>query len=748
MARTNHEQLSFAAGEVSPLLRGRLDYQRVQQGLRRCRGFLPMRQGGATRAPGTIFRGRTRNDNKARLIAFQFAADDAVVLEFTYQTMRVWRYGVLVEDPDNPGNPYEMDHPYDNPAIQRLKYVQSADVIYLADGERPIKKLSRFALDDWQIETAKFNLGPFRNENTDEAVTIRASGGAGTVTLTGTGGPFVAGHVGSLMSLRTSFDATIPTWTGNTGISVGDRMRNDGKVYEVVATGGDDPDTGVNPPIHDEGTEKLNQKGPVWKYLCDDTGVVEITGYTNANQVTAEVRRRLPPALVDDPTYRWAEGAWSDLHGYPAALTIHNQRLVAGATPSDPRTLWFSAAGDFADFFPGTLADESFAYAIGGVSSLNRILWIQAGSRALHIGALGEEYSSRVATGESLGATNPNFGTDTTIGSADVQPVAPDGRPIFISRDGTRLFEMRYSFESDAQVPRELSLSADHMGQEVFRSVAWQGAPARLLWAGRGADSDGHESAAVLLYDPNEDVLGWAEYPVAGGAIESICVTPSEDGRRDVVTIAVHRGLQGAEVRYIEEVAEVYGGLTGDPMVCKAVHLFSCKQLQEGVEVQVVDGLDHLEGKEVYAWTSAGSLGPFTVSGGAVDLGYPVDCGCVGLFDSAHVLELLDQTGGLREGGTIGRQKRCSNIGLHLHRTAGGELGITERHFAVENVAADKVPVIRFDTAFDFVNGFTGVTNINAPSGWATEFTVKFKPVGGAPFTLLATNIIMETSGG
>lgn len=53
MTRTSPQQRSFSSGEIDPLLHQRSDYQRNQSGLALCRGFLPLPQGGFTRAPGT-----------------------------------------------------------------------------------------------------------------------------------------------------------------------------------------------------------------------------------------------------------------------------------------------------------------------------------------------------------------------------------------------------------------------------------------------------------------------------------------------------------------------------------------------------------------------------------------------------------------------------------------------------------------------------------------------------------------------
>lgn len=91
MTRTSPPQVAFSSGELDPLLQRRFDYQRFQTGLAKCRGFLPLPQGAFTRAPGTIHRGATRGNAAGILVPFEFAENDALVLEFTPLKMRVSR---------------------------------------------------------------------------------------------------------------------------------------------------------------------------------------------------------------------------------------------------------------------------------------------------------------------------------------------------------------------------------------------------------------------------------------------------------------------------------------------------------------------------------------------------------------------------------------------------------------------------------------------------------------------------------
>lgn len=736
--RLNPPQLTFSAGEVSPLLYGRTDYQRTQSGLRQCRGFLPLRQGPVTRAPGTLYRGRTRGDAAARLVAFQFAEDDAVVLEFTHLRMRVWRYGALVMAG---ASPYELVTPYPAASLGRLKWVQSADVIYLVDGLRPPQRLARLALNSWTIGDASFSRGPFAEENTNEAVTISASGDIGAVTLSGVGGPFVAGHVGGLMSLRVVDDDTIPEWTGNTPVAVGDRMRYDGRVYLVTAGNY----TGVNPPTHTRGKWKSGiNDNATWLYRSDDTGIVRITAVTSANAASATVLKRLPPAVVGTPTYAWSEGAWSTKRGWPSSIALYDQRLVLAGTPAAPRTLWFSVIGDYADMEPGIEADDAFAYTIAGSQTLNRILWMQPGTRGLHVGALGEEYSSRASSSDqAIGAQNAAFRIDSTIGSRDVQPVAPDGRPVFLSRDGRRVFELRYAFEQDATSAVELSLPAEHLGADGFEEIAWQSAPVRLGWLRRGSGD-----LVMLIHDPQEEVLGWATLPVAGGVVESLCVSSSADGTDDVVTLVVRRTIGGSTVRHVEEVAPIYGvASTGEP-IAAAKHLFAGIEVVNPAGFTTVSGLGHLEGQTVAAWTDFGELGPLVVSGGAVDLGAEVGRAFVGLVDATHVCETLDLAGQVREGGALGRPRRVKGVGLRWHRTAAAEMRQVERAFGTADVEGRWQDVTQLPVPADLVEGFSGVINVALPSGFRAEVTQQLRPVGGAPMTLAGLMPLAEISEG
>lgn len=735
MTRYSIPQRSWSSGETSGLLEGRSDYQRVKTGASRMKGFLPLRQGPATRAPGTTFRGYTEGNQKARPLNFEFAEDDALVLEFTPLKMRVRRYGSLVEAG---GGVYELATPYSAEALDRLVWVQSADVIYICDGVLPIHKLSRRALDDWSIAPAAFKNGPFRAGNFDEDLTMQASGETGVITLTSSQDYFEADHVGSLIRLQAVDYTDIPLWTGNTNIAIGDQRRYGENIYELeVGT-----NTGVNPPIHIEGSRAVDAD-TTWKFLSDGGGIAEITAVTSATEASATVTKRLPRGVVADPTYRFQESAWSARHGYPAVLEIFDERLAAAATPSDPRTIWFSAGGDFADQEPSLEPDGAFAYSIGGTRTRNRILWLQAGERGLFVGALGQIFVSRRLDDRAIiGPTNIEFKPLGDTGAAPAQALAPSGNPIFISKDGKRLFELGYNFQADGIKPRELSLPADHLGEEGFVELFWQSAPLGTVWVRRG-----NGEMAAVSYDPDEEVLGWAPYSVAGGVIEAAVVTPSSDASRDVLTLYVARQINGVTVRMVEEQDLPWGIGHGGQTAAEAQHLFAASVFAQEPETDTFS-VPHLAGQTVVAWTDKGHFGPYDVPpNGEITLADTVGRAVIGLFDETHRLRSSPHEPPAADGVTTGRNRRiCSGTGVRVRRSCLGRARTVERTADGERLGELQDLIPRTLGQAD-ARDVSASLSLSITSGHAPDVMIEYLPVGGAPLTILHHVVPVEESG-
>jgi hypothetical protein len=737
MTRTSPPQVSFSSGEIDPQLHGRFDYARFQTGLAICRGFLPLAQGGFTRAPGTIYQDSTRNDNVGRLLPFIFAVNDAVLLEFTNFRMRVWRYGQLVMAGSVP---YELITPYPEASLPLLQWVQSADVIYLADGQRPIQRLARMALDDWSIADLALTTGPFRIQNLTETLTVQASAANGTITLTASAALFAANHVGSLMQLVPTDNTSVPLWTSNEPLGPGDRRRYGGNTYELTVG----TNAGPNPPIHETGKSRVDNSTE-WLFISDGIGVVRITAFTSPTVVTALVLKRLPQAVVASPTYRWSEGAWNARYGYPSTLEIYDQRLCAAATPFEPRTVWFSTVGDFADFTPGVEADSAFAYAIAGDSTVNTILNLKRGRNGLHILALGEEYSTRSdSRAQVIGPTTTVFSTNSSKGSHPTRPIAPNGDPIFISRDRRQVIMMNYSLEADANRAVILSRASQHLGNTGFLQIVWQSSPEPMAWL-RMANG----ALAVMAFDPAEEILGWATVPVAGGFVEDIAVAPNAAGTDDELWLIVRREIDGDTHRFVERMPSIYGVLNGAQPISEACHLYASADLTFGSPTDTL-AVPHLVGQSVECWTDQGEFGPVTVPvDGNITLPFTCSHAFVGLFDATHMVQTLDIQAAAADGNTMGRKRRLhAQFGVRLHRIAQGFIQVVEKDFGQAERLGDRRTIVRRAVAATLAAGpESGVAQIPEPSGFAGELALRFYPYSGAPMTVTAIVPIVEEAG-
>ena len=90
-------QTSFAAGELSPTLFGRVDLAKYKVGAKTMRNFFVDYRGGATSRPGTEWAGQCRSGtNTTRLLPFKFSTLQTYVLEFGDQYMRVIKDGGYV----------------------------------------------------------------------------------------------------------------------------------------------------------------------------------------------------------------------------------------------------------------------------------------------------------------------------------------------------------------------------------------------------------------------------------------------------------------------------------------------------------------------------------------------------------------------------------------------------------------------------------------------------------------------------
>ena len=161
-------QPSFAAGEMDPALRNRVDLAKYRVGAATLRNMVVHPQGGASNRAGFEFVGAALCED-SRLVPFVFSADQAYVLEFgedesgtpymrvlaTIETSTGTQTGFVI-DPETSA-PAQIESPYPASVLRDLRFAQSADVMFITHKEYPVHQLIRLSHYNWRFVPMAFN---------------------------------------------------------------------------------------------------------------------------------------------------------------------------------------------------------------------------------------------------------------------------------------------------------------------------------------------------------------------------------------------------------------------------------------------------------------------------------------------------------------------------------------------------------------------------------------------------------------
>lgn len=245
-----------------------------------------------------------------------------------------------------PQTALEIETPWIGSHAMELRFTQSADVMTLTHVYHKPRQLRRTAADVFEIVEFEHREGPFTLLNSDDAVVVSASGRTGVVTVTANKDIFDVGMIGQLLYMELRDLSQIKPWVPGErtpNLTLNARRRSDGKTYQCVTiptTGGAEwSETGTRAPVHDKGRAwdgpgDFRDNGSVqwhtgveWEYRDSGYGVVEITAFTDARTVTAEVKRTLPDQVVGGVG---SPGATWNLTGDGTTKTF----TISGATDS------------------------------------------------------------------------------------------------------------------------------------------------------------------------------------------------------------------------------------------------------------------------------------------------------------------------------------------------------------------------------------------------------------------------------
>lgn len=162
MAKTKLLQTNFSSGELSPLMLGRVDTTKYQNGAAQLSNFIVKPQGGAWFRQGSMYVSEVKDSTrKVRLQEFEFSDIQAYVIEFGDLYVRIYYNGGFVETSPGSGIPLEVVTPYTEADLPYLSFTQSADVLYIAHGSYQPKKLERLGANSWSLVEIVNEDGPY-----------------------------------------------------------------------------------------------------------------------------------------------------------------------------------------------------------------------------------------------------------------------------------------------------------------------------------------------------------------------------------------------------------------------------------------------------------------------------------------------------------------------------------------------------------------------------------------------------------
>ena len=416
--------------------------------------------------------------------------------------------------------------PYNSDELSDVKYAQSADVLYLVHPSYPPKKLSRTGFYTWSVADVEFIEGPFENVNVTTT----------TLTCSGVAAP------GATTTVTASAVTGINGGAGFTSKDIGRLLRIKNGTFDVWA----------------------------W-------GVITAVASTTSVTLTVAGTYSTGTGAQTD----WALGVFCYENGFPSSISFHGGRLWYSGVRAYPLGVYGSMSNDFDTFAPTSIATDLSTYGTSTVTDANgvsfyissgsqdAIEWLADDPKGLVAGTPGGPFVIRAsAQGESITPTNVTARKETSYGATGLQPVNVGTSNLYVSRGSNKVREFGYSYELDGYRSNDLTLLSKATEVGVL-DMAYMSEPFSILWC--ALEGGG---LAAMAYDRNSEqlVAAWGPITLGGQSdaagtqpiVESLCVVPYPEEKRQVLWMVVKRYINGETVRHVEYLEAFFNERTHD----------------------------------------------------------------------------------------------------------------------------------------------------------------------------------------
>ena len=384
-------------------------------------------------------------------------------------------------------------------------------------------------------------------------------------------------------------------------------------------------------------------------------GIFVVKDFVNGQKVVVEVER---PFGSDEWTDEWAEGSFSPAAGYPSCVFFYQDRLGLAGTQAEAQTIWFSKTGAYSDFghARNTLEDsDSISVNLSG-KKLNAIHSVAVSNKLLVFTA-GSEWT--ISSSGALTPYNIQVQQQSERGASRTAPVMVGNKALYVQARGGVLRDFYYDYNSASYTSNDLTLYAKHIffNREI-REICYQQEPDNLIWC---VLDDG--TLAVLTYLAEQNVCAWSRHDTQG-KYRSICTIPNRG--YDEIWFAVERDGQ----YFIERLVQRLASKAPEDQL----FLDAAVSRKSETAFSELDGLEHLEGKEVGVLADGSPLAGLVVRSGKIILPRPMNCVHAGLSYEAE-LQTLPAAFDRSDGTAQDRLRRLVSVTVKMLDSRGGQVG-------------------------------------------------------------------------
>lgn len=737
---------SFAGGEITPELFGRIELTKFQTGLRLARNVITLPHGPAVRRPGTRHVLEARDSTRrVRLIPFSFSADQTMVLEFGHQYIRFhtqggtvleanltvvsivgstvtvnahgystgdWVYignryhritvtgantftttdlnGVAsIASGSTSARVYTLATTYADTDLFDIHYAQNSNVLTLVHPSYPARELRRVAATNWTLTDVSFT------------PTLAAPTGVTVV-------PTIAVNQNlspqRYVVTAVSSDGVTESLQSST-VSTNNNLSLAGN-FNTISWSAVSGATRYN---------VYKQRGGSFGYIGQTTGL----SITDDNVLPDTTK--VPPENIITLN--------GSVNNYPSAVTYHEQRRFFAGTNNKPQSIFATRNGTESNLTSSvpSQADDGLEFRLAAVQQ-NRIRHLIPLSDLMGLTA-GGEWRIFADNEPAITPTSLTVKPMGYSGASNVQPVVTSGSILYVQAQGSRVRELAFGGESGAGTYRsiDMGIMAPHLfNGRMVQDLAYSRAPDQICWAVR---SDG--TLLGMTYVPEQQVYGWHQHDT-DGFFESVCTVA--ENNEDATYVVVRREIGGRSVRFIERLASRLFTELSD------AYFVDCGGTYVGPPTTTISGLWHLNGEIVQILADGAVEPPRVVTNGSITLDAPASKVHVGLPFVSDVQTLPLAFEGMQAAGQ-GMLKNVLAVHLRVTQTSSFKVG----------PSFDKLVVNRDRQVSDPYGSppslATAEVRIAIPGTWGTDASICVRQDLPLPLSVLAMTLDVQAGG-